>query len=61
MSVIVWACYRDVKKQEALWNYTLQCLKERISADLLEGLSIEDMAEEDKEKIQELLKTKSDK
>jgi WW domain-containing oxidoreductase len=46
---------RDVKKQEALWNYSLQCLKDRVSTDLLVGLSVDDMSEDNKALVEETL------
>jgi len=53
---------RDVKKQEALWNYSLQCLKDRVTPEFLVGLNVEDMSEENRTLVEETLeKTKKEK
>ena len=55
---------RDLKKQEALWIYSLQVLneKERINQDFLIGLNIEDMTEENRALVEEAMeKLKSSK
>lgn len=46
---------RDVKKQEALWIYTLQCLKDRITEDFLIGLNVEDMSEDNRTMVEDAL------
>ena len=31
-------CFRDVEKQEALWKYSLECLKDYISDEIVKEL-----------------------